>query len=126
MPAYQFKIFIPKHVSIHDSKAVDERTWQALSTTALVVGVLSGKDGEVGMTFECLIEFGYVDFAPVIETSIEAFQNRLRGKIHFVKQDPFTLLHRLEEWCISPSKMARFCTFNRNIGAKEVHEIRLF
>ncbi len=78
------QISLCKDIGVDHNETVDEGTGETLPTAALVMRVLGGKELEVGMPLEDLVQLCNVNLATVVEARIQTFENGLRRQVHFL------------------------------------------
>src|SRR5947207_317551 len=81
----QSKVIWRQCLDIYLCKSVHERLWQAFPSTALIEGILRGKNPKGWMSNERTSKFWNIDGSAMISDSIEAFQNSLGGKVHLIQ-----------------------------------------
>ena len=104
------------HIDLDES--VQQRFRQAFSSSALVLGILGGKEAKVWVLGKRASDVGDVNRAAVIQARVQTFQDRLRCEVHFIQQDPCTALHRIEEGGRSPCKLAWTTVFDRQLATE--------
>ena len=107
------------------SESVQEGFWQSLPAAALLKRILARKDTEALWTVERRSKLRDVDGCTMVEARVQAFKDGLRREIELIKDHPMACFQRGEERAILPRVRTRRRPFDRQVGTKEFHEVRL-
>ena len=81
------RLFQLRHEDLDEP--VEERLGQPLPSGAVLGGVLGREDlGVLRVQDESAVELWDVDFASVVETSVEALEHALRRQVQLVQENP--------------------------------------